>query len=331
MTLTPITMKRPLCGRQVGAIGLGCMSFGGIYGSTTRDESLACLSAAHDLGMDHLDVAEIYGMGLSEDIIGEWLRRTNAPVTLATKAGIYPHPSRDFRNDEASLRASLEGSLKRLGRDHVELFYIHRRDQRIPVEDVMGTLGKFIDEGKIGAIGLSEVAPSTIRRAHAAHPVAAVQSEYSLWTRQPELGVLQACRELGITFVAFSPVGRGIFADSFPKREDFPEGDFRTANPRFMEPNYAANRAIIAGFQDFCRARGWSTAAAAIAWTLDQGDDILPIPGTRTAKNLADCAQADRIRFTDEDRAEIARLLPVGFAHGDRYSDVQIVGVERYC
>ncbi len=329
--MTPITQKRPLCGRQVGAIGLGCMSFGGIYGATTRDESLACLDAARDLGMDHLDVAEIYGMGLSEEIIGEWLARTHAPVTLATKAGIYPVPSRDFRNDEASLRASLEGSLKRLGRDHVELFYIHRRDQRVPVADMMGTLMRFIEEGKIGAIGLSEVAPHTIREAHAIHPIAAVQSEYSLWTRQPELGVLQTCAELGITFVAFSPVGRGIFADRFPDPRAFPKGDFRIGNPRFVEPNFSANCAAIAPFQAFCQTRGWSTAAAAIAWTMDQGDHILPIPGTRTAQNLTDCAQADRIRFTDEDRAEIARLLPPGFAHGDRYSDAQLVGVERYC
>jgi aryl-alcohol dehydrogenase-like predicted oxidoreductase len=329
--MTPITRKRPLCGRQVGAIGLGCMSFGGIYGATSRAESLRCLDAAHDLGIDHLDVAEIYGMGLSEEVIGEWLKGRGKSVTLANKAGIYPLPTRDFRNDEASLRGSVEASLRRLGRDHVELFYIHRRDPRVPVAEMMGTLSRFIEEGKIGAIGLSEVAPHTIRAAHAVHPLAAVQSEYSLWTRQPELGVLQTCAELGITFVAFSPLGRGIFADRFPDPAHFPKGDFREHNPRFTAPNYAANKAIIARFQAFCAARGWSTSATAIAWTLDQGDTILPIPGTRSAANLTECAQADTIRFTPEDRAEIARLLPAGFAHGDRYSDAQIVGVERYC
>lgn len=329
--MTQMTQKRTLAGRQVGAVGLGCMSFGGIYGATNEAESLRCLDAAHDLGVDHLDVAEIYGMGLSEEIIGKWLRQSKADVSLATKAGIYPQPARDFRNDEANLRGSLEGSLKRLGRDHVEVFYVHRRDERVPVADLMGTLSRFVEEGKIGAIGLSEVAPYTIRTAHALHPIAAVQNEYSLWTRQPEMGVLQTCAELGICFVAFSPVGRGIFADKIPDPKDFPEGDFRLTNPRFVEPNFSANVAAITRFQAFCRARGWSTAATAIAWTMDQGDHILPIPGTRTAKNLADCASADAIHFTDEDRAEIARLLPVGFAHGARYSDQQVIGIQRYC
>ncbi len=322
---------RDLAGHKVGAIGLGCMSFGGIFGDTNEADSMACLDAAHEMGIDHLDVAEIYGMGVSETIIGKWLARTKADVKIATKAGIYPHPSRDFRNDEASLRGSLEGSLKRLGRDHVELFYIHRRDQRIPVEDVMGTLSKFIDEGKIGAVGLSEIAPTTLRAACTVLPVAAVQSEYSLWTRQPELGLIQACAEMGTTFVAFSPVARGMITDTFPPLEQLAKEPFRGSIPRFQEPNYSRNAAIIAKFQDFCRARGWTTAGAACAWTLDQGDHILPIPGTRTAMNLADCAQGGSITFTDEDRAEIARLLPPGFAQGDRYSVDQWVGVERYC
>lgn len=324
-------MKRRLNGREVGAIGLGCMSFGGIYGATDLDESLDCLAAAVELGVTHLDVAEIYGMGRSEEVIGTFLRQTNADVAIATKAGIYQTPTRHFRNDRDSLRSSLDGSLKRLGTDRVDLFYIHRREAARPVEEVAETLAGFIAEGLIGSYGLSEVAPATIRRAHAVHPVAAVQSEYSLWTRQPELGVLQTCRELGITFVAFSPVGRGIFADRFPERSEFAPGDFRIGNPRFTEPAFAANKAIIAGFQKFCRSRGWSTAAAAIAWTLDRGDHILPIPGTRSAAHLRDCASALKIRFTDDDRAEIARLLPVGFAHGDRYAETQIAGVERYC
>jgi aryl-alcohol dehydrogenase-like predicted oxidoreductase len=324
-------MKRKLGDREVLGMGLGCMSFGGIYGATDEDESLACLAAAQEAGVDHLDVAEIYGMGRSEEIIGRFLRETGAEMHIATKAGIYPKPERHFRNDEAALRASLEGSLQRLGRDSVELFYIHRREAERPVEEVAETMARFIDEGLIGSWGLSEVAPSTIRRAHAVCPVAAVQSEYSLWTRQPELGVLQTCAELGIAFVAFSPVGRGIFADRFPEAADFPKEDFRIGNPRFTEPNYAANRAAIAGFQDFCRSKGWSTAAAAIAWTLDRGEHVLPIPGTRSAAHLHECLTALEIRFTDEDRAEIARLLPVGFAHGDRYADAQIYGVERYC
>jgi len=324
-------MKRLLNGAEVGAIGLGCMSFGGIYGATDEDESFACLDTALKLGVDHLDVAEVYGMGRCEEIIGAFLRQTGAAVTIATKAGIYPRPERHFRNDRDSLRQSLEGSLRRLGRDRVEVFYVHRREASRPVEEVAETLAGFIEEGLIGGYGLSEVAPSTIRRAHAVHPVDAVQSEYSLWTRLPELGVLQTCAELGITFVAFSPVGRGIFADRFPEREAFPEGDFRLANPRFAEPDYGRNRAAVAPFQSFCRARGWSTAAAAVAWTLDRGAHVLPIPGTRSADHLRDLCTAFDIRFTDEDRAEIDRLLPVGFAHGARYSDAQTAGVESYC
>jgi aryl-alcohol dehydrogenase-like predicted oxidoreductase len=329
--MTRLTQKRQLAGHDVGAIGLGCMSFGGMYGATNEADSINCLTKAVEFGIDHLDVAEVYGGGLCESVIGKFLRQTNADVKIATKAGIYSTPTRSFKNDEASLRASLEGSLRRLGRDHVELFYIHRREQTRPIEEVMLTLSKFIDEGLIGAIGLSEVAPSTLRRACAVHPVAAVQSEYSLWTRLPELGMIQACGELGVTFVAFSPVGRGIFADTFPNPATFSNTDFRKQNPRFIEPNYSANTAVIAQFQQFCRARGWSTAATANAWTLAQGNHILPIPGTRTAQNLADCAQADQIIFTDADLAEIERLLPVGFAHGNRYSEAQIVGVEQYC
>ncbi|MFT5060967.1 MAG: aryl-alcohol dehydrogenase-like predicted oxidoreductase [Sulfitobacter sp.] len=329
--MNTMALKRTLAGHEVGAVGLGCMSFGGIFGDTNEADSFACLDAAWDMGIDHLDVAEIYGMGVCETIIGAWLARTKADVKIATKAGIYPHPTRDFRNDEDSLRGSLEGSLRRLGRDHVELFYIHRRDPRVPVAELMGTLSRFVDEGKIGGVGLSEVAPTTLRAAHAEMPVAAVQSEYSLWTRQPELGLIQACAELGTTFVAFSPVARGMITDRFPPLAQLAKEPFRGSIPRFQEPNYSANAAIISKFRDFCRARGWTTAGVACAWTLDQGAHVLPIPGTRTAANLADCAQAATIRFTDEDRAEIIRLLPAGFAHGDRYTVDQWIGVERYC
>jgi len=323
-------LKRELAGRHVGAVGLGCMSFGGIYGGTNEDESFACLAEALTLGVDHWDVAEIYGGGLSETLIGRFLAETPADVSIATKAGIYSKPTRHFRNDADALRRSLEGSLKRLGRDKVELFYIHRREAERPIEEVMETLVRFIEQGLIGAIGLSEIAPSTLRRANAVHPVAAVQSEYSLWTRQPEMGLLQACAELGTTFVAFSPVGRGVFADRFPDRGAFPDGDFRTNNPRFTEPNYTANRSAIIPFQEWCRARGWPTSAVAIAWTLHQGDHVLPIPGTRSAAHLRDLASAAEIVLTPEDLTEIDQMLPPGFAHGARYSDAQWFGVEQY-
>jgi aryl-alcohol dehydrogenase-like predicted oxidoreductase len=323
--------KITLAGREVGCIGLGAMSFGGIYGATTEEESQDCLAAALACGIDHWDVAEVYGNGHSERMIGRFLAATPAPVTLATKAGIYPKPSRHFSNAPDRLRASLEGSLERLGRDRVELFYVHRREAERPVEEVMDYLATLVEEGLIGGIGLSEVSPATLRRAHAVYPVAAVQSEYSLWTRQPELGMLQACRALGTTFVAFSPLGRGVFGRRFPDPASFPKGDIRASNPRFAAPNYAANCAAIAPFKEWCEARGWSSAAAALAWTLDQGAHVLPIPGTRTAAHLRELAAGADIAFTDDDRREIARLLPPGFAHGDRYSDAQLVGIERYC
>ncbi len=324
--------KRMLAGREVSAIGLGCMSFGGIFGPTHAAESLACLDQAHALGIDHLDVAEIYGDGACEEVIGEWLKRSKADVSIATKAGIYLGQKPPYRNDEASLRGSLEGSLRRLGRDHVELFYIHRRAQDIPIEDVMGTLVKFIDEGKIGAIGFSEIAPYTLRRASKIHPVAAIQNEYSLWTRQAELGMLQTCAELNTTFVAFSPIARGMLGNTPMRLADLPEQDyFRPTNPRFLEPNFSLNVQAIDPFRAFCAARGWHTPAAALAWVLDQGSHILPIPGTRTADHLAQLIEADAIAFTAEDRAEIARLLPVGFAYGARYSAQQNEPIEHYC
>jgi aryl-alcohol dehydrogenase-like predicted oxidoreductase len=321
---------RRLAGKSVGAVGLGCMSFGGIYGATDRDESFACMAAALELGVTHWDVAEIYGDGVSETVIGEFLAQTGAEVTLATKGGIYKEPSRHFSNAKDRLRGSLEGSLSRLGRDRVELYYIHRREWERPVEEVMETMAGFMEEGLIGGIGFSEIAPSTLRRAARVAPVAAVQSEYSLWTRGPELGMVQACAEVGAAFVAFSPVARGMLSDQFAGPESFRDGDFRIGNPRFMEPNYSENKAIIAPFKAFCAGRGWPTAAVAMAWVMAQGAHIIPIPGTRSAAHLRELAAADGIELTAEDRAEIERLLPPGFAHGARYGGANWPGVEIY-
>jgi aryl-alcohol dehydrogenase-like predicted oxidoreductase len=318
-------------GPAVGAVALGCMSFGGIYGPTDRAESLAALAKADELGITHLDTALIYGDGLSEEIVGEFIRGRPNRFAVATKAGIVTRPHRHFNNRPDYLREALEGSLRRLGRDHVELFYIHRRDQEVPVEDVMGTLVRFKEEGKIGGIGLSEVSPSTLERAAAVHPVMAVQNEYSLWTRLPELGLIQACARLGAGFVPFSPVGRGIFSDAPVDPSTFGQSDFRRANPRFMGPNFAANAAYVDRLRAFARERGWSVPTLAIAWTLHRGDHLIPIPGTRTIRHLEQDAAAADIRLTAEDMAAIERILPVGFAHGPRYSEGQAIGPESYC
>jgi len=319
-------------GPRVSQLSLGCMSFAGFYGPTEREESFACLEAARQHGIDFLDTAEIYGLGLSETVIGEFQKQTGHRFKIATKGGIVIGGKRgENNNSEPWLRKALEGSLTRLGVDRVELYYIHRRDWSIEIEQVTETLAKFQQEGLIGQFGFSEIAPASLRRAAKVAPVGAVQNEYSLWTRYPELGMVQACRELGTTFVPFSPLARGMLGDVILDPARFGEKDFRKAQPRFNAPNFAYNQAQIAAFRAFAHSRGWTTAAAALAWLLDQDDSMIPIPGTRSAAHLAEWAGACEIAFTDDDRAEINRLLPAGFAHGDRYSDAQIVGIERYC
>jgi aryl-alcohol dehydrogenase-like predicted oxidoreductase len=317
-------------GPMVGSVGLGCMSFAGVYGGTDEASSHRTLSAALDLGITHLDTSNVYGMGVSESFIGSFLKDHPNRFSIATKGGIIPSPERRFDNSEAHLRAELEGSLKRLGVDHVDLYYIHRRQQDIPIEEVVGTLVKFIEEGKIGGIGFSEIAPASLRRAAAVHPVRAVQSEYSLWTRLPELGMLQACAETGTAFVAFSPLGRGIFGERLPELASFVKSDFRLNNPRFQQPNLSANCEIVGRFNAYAKSQNMSPATMAIAWVLQQGEHIIAIPGTRTPDHLAqDAAAADTV-LSAAQMAEIERLLPVGFAHGDRYSYQQQYGVELY-
>jgi aryl-alcohol dehydrogenase-like predicted oxidoreductase len=326
------TRKLGLDGPDVSAIGLGCMSFGGFHGSTNKAESFECLDSAREHGITFHDTAEMYGKGLSEELIGEYQQIRGHHFSIATKGGIVVGGKRgENDNSEAALRKALEGSLKRLRVEHVELYYIHRRDWSIEIEDVAETLTKFKNEGKIGGFGFSEIAPSSLRRAHAVHPVTAVQNEYSLWTRYPELGMLQTCAELGVAFVPFSPLARAMLTDTFPDPTGFPDTDFRKNMPRFLEPNFSANCKMISGFRNFARSRGWSTSEAALAWILDREEHLIPIPGTRSTAHLKEWAGATEIKLTDEDRTEIERILPVGFAHGDRYSDEQIVGIERYC
>lgn len=318
-------------GPQISAIGLGCMSFAGFFGSTDEATSLACLDAAVSAGITFWDTSNIYGMGVSEKVIGTYLAANRPEVVLATKVGIVAGPPRRFDNSDDHIRSELEKSLRNLNRDQVELYYIHRRDPECPIEQAAETMARLVEEGLIGGYGLSEIAPSTLRRAHAVHPCRAVQNEYSLWTRQPDLGLIQTCQDLGIAFVPFSPLARGMLADISIEPSQMRETDWRRNAPRFTDPNLSYNRAAIDGFRQFSHGRGWSVSAAALAWVLDQGDHLVPIPGTRSAAHLAEWASASDIAFTDDDRREIARLLPVGFAHGDRYSDAQMVGVERYC
>lgn len=326
------TRKLGHTGLDVSAIALGCMSFAGFYGETNRDEAFATLDAARDAGITFLDTSDMYGKGLSETLIGEWQKDRGHRFQIATKGGIVigaPRGTAD--NSAAYLREHLESSLSRLGVDSVELYYVHRREFPRPIEEVTETLETFRQEGLIAGFGYSEISPAALRRASTVAPVAAVQSEYSLWTRLPELGMIQACAELGTTFVPFSPLGRGILSDTDVTPATFRDVDFRKNNPRFLSPAFEANMVYVHALRDFAKARDLTAAAVAIAWTLDQGDHLVPIPGTRSAAHLAEWASADQISFSDEERAELARILPLGWAEGDRYSDAQIAGIERYC
>lgn len=327
MKYRPLGQNGPL----VSALGLGCMSFGGSYGPATEAESLATLDAAYEAGITFYDTANIYGMGVSEEVLGRWMASRKPQIVLASKSGIDYGPPRQYRNDAPYMRQELEASLRRLGREQLDLYYVHRRDIRVPVEDLVETLGRFIDEGKIAGYGLSEVAPATLRRAHALLPCRAVQNEYSLWTRLPQLGLLQACAELGVAFVPFSPLGRGALTDRPPSPEHLPQTDFRKPNPRFVEPAFSANEGYLAGFRAYAARCGVPSATLAMAWIFDQGEGLFPIPGTRSAVHLAELVAGESLQLTDEMRHEIDRLLPVGFAEGDRYADTQIGGIERYC
>ncbi len=324
-------------GPQVHPIGIGAMSFSDFYGPTNQTESHAILDAAMAAGVTHIDTANVYGMGRSETVIGAYLaahRGAKDHFTIATKGSIKRNPDgpgNTFDNSAAHLEAELEASLKRLGVEAVDLYYVHRRDPAVPIEEVTQTLAGLVKAGKTKAIGFSEIAPSSLRRAHAVHPVAAVQSEYSLSTRAPELGLVQTCAELGTALVAFSPVGRSFLTDTPLSHRAVQDLPFLVNNPRFMEPNYSANIAAVAPFQALAADMGMSAAGLAVAWVLAQGDHIIPIPGTRSPAHFAQLLEAAERPLGTDDLAAIERVLPVGWAHGDRYSAVQWQGPERFC
>jgi aryl-alcohol dehydrogenase-like predicted oxidoreductase len=319
----------------VSAVGFGAMSFGGFYGPTNEAESLRTLARALELGVDFWDTANVYGDGLCEQLIGKFLaedKSRRARVTLATKFAIRRRDdgSRYYYNRAAHIREALDGSRKRLGVDHIDLYYVHRVDKSIPIEDTVGELARLVTAGEVGSIGLSEVAPDTLRRAHAVHPIAAVQSEYSLWTRNPELGLVQACAELGAILVAFSPLARAYLSGLLQDVETFGGTDFRHSNPRFQGVNWRRNRDRLEAFLTLANSWGLKPATLAIAWTLAKAPHIVPIPGTRAAAHLEECAAAAKLDLTDAQLAEIERALPVGFAAGERYSESQWVGIQKY-
>lgn len=329
-------MKQRILGQdgpKVSVVGYGAMSFTDFYGKATDEGSMQVLDACLEFGIDHVDTSNVYGMGRSETVIGEWLKRRGGecPFTIATKGGITRSPDRRFNNDPEHLTEQLEGSLKRLGVEAVDLYYVHRRDKAHEIEAVTETLAGLVKAGKCKAIGFSEIAPSSLRRAQAVHPVAAVQSEYSLSTRSPELGLVQTCAELGTTLVAFSPVGRALLTDTPHDLASVQNIDFMKANPRFVEPNLGFNLAKNAEFRALAADMGVAAATLAIAWLVHQGDHIVPIPGTRSIEHLREVAAGGSLDLTAEDLQRIEQVLPVGWCHGDRYTQTQWEGPERYC
>jgi len=323
-------------GPEIGAIGYGAMSFSDMYGPTNETESHAILDACRDLGVTHLDTANIYGMGKSENAIGTYLAANPGArdaFVIATKATITRDAdgNRIFDNSAEHLETALNASLKRLGVDCVDLFYAHRRDPRITPEETTANLARLVEKGKTRSIGLSEIAPTTLRRAMKVHPLAAVQSEYSLSTRYPDLGLVQTCAELGVAFVAFSPVGRSLLTDNPIPSDRIPDLPFLAGNPRFMEPNLSENLRITDGFRQLAAEMGTSAAGLANAWLLARGEHVVPIPGTRSVDHLQECVSAAALTLSDTDLQRIDAVLPVGWAHGDRYSSAQWEGPERFC
>jgi len=313
-------------GLVVSAQGLGCMGMSEFYGAGNEAESVATIHRAVDLGVTLLDTADMYGPFLNEELVGRALSGRRDQVVLATKFGNEraPDGTRIGVNGRPEyVRTACDASLRRLGVDHIDLYYQHRVDPDTPIEDTVGAMAELVSAGKVRHLGLSEAAPDTIRRAHAVHPITALQTEWSLWTRDPETdGVLDAVRQLGIGFVAYSPLGRGFLSGAIQKPEDLAEDDFRRHNPRFQGENFQKNLQLVAQVQDIALAKGVASSQLALAWVLAQGDDVVPIPGTKRRTYLEENVAADDIRLTDEELDRIDQVFPVGAASGDRYGDM---------
>jgi aryl-alcohol dehydrogenase-like predicted oxidoreductase len=310
-------------GPRVSAIGLGCMGMSQSYGVPDNVESLATLNRALDLGINFLDTADIYGPFTNEELVGQVVREDREKVFLATKCGFVPGGAGapgQIDGSPAHIRAACEASLARLGVRTIDLYYLHRLDPRTPIEDSVGAMAGLVAEGKVRFLGLSEVSARTLRRAHAVHPITAVQSEYSLWTRDPEDGVLPTCRELGIGFVPFSPLGRGFLSAEIRTTQGLPEKDFRRGVPRFQEGNFERNLALADRLASLATEKGCTPAQLALGWLLAQGEEIVPIPGTKRRKYLEENAAAVDLELSAADLARIEVAIPKGAAAGPRYS-----------